>query len=81
MGLVSGLLGLPLLPLRGTVAVAEQIRKQAEEEFYDPAVIRRQLEDVDRRRGSGELSDEEATAWEDVLVERLMQGRNRPREE
>jgi len=81
MGLVSGLLGLPLLPLRGTVAVAEQIRKQAEEEFYDPAVIRRQLEDVDRRRASGELSDEEATAWEDVLVERLMQGRNRPREE
>ena len=40
MGLITGLLGLPLAPLRGTVAVAEQIRKQAEDEFYDPAAIR-----------------------------------------
>ena len=37
MGLITGILGLPLAPLRGTVAVAEQMRKQAEEEFYDPA--------------------------------------------
>jgi chorismate mutase len=80
MGLLSGILGLPLAPLRGTVAVAEQIRRQAEEEFYDPAVIRAQLEEVDRRRARGGLSDEEATAWEDELVERLMIGRNRPRE-
>ena len=36
MGLISGLLGLPLAPLRGTIAVAEQIQRQAEEEFYDP---------------------------------------------
>ena len=40
MGLITGLLGLPLAPLRGTVAVAEQIQQQAEEEFYDPARIR-----------------------------------------
>ena len=36
MGLITGLLGLPLAPLRGTIAVAEQIQRQAEEEFYDP---------------------------------------------
>lgn len=81
MGLLSGLLGLPLAPLRGTLAAAEQIRQQAEAEFYDPATIRRQLEDVDRQRAEGLLTDEEATAWEDELVERLMIGRNRPREE
>jgi chorismate mutase len=81
MGLLTGLLGLPLAPLRGTLAAAEQIRRQAEREFYDPGVIRAQLEEVDRRRAAGELSDEEATAWEDELVERLMAGRDRSWEE
>jgi len=81
MGLITGLLGLPLAPLRGTVAVAEQVLKQAEEEYYDPTRIRAQLEEVDRQREAGTLSDEEATAWEDELIERLMEGRARPREE
>lgn len=81
MGLLSGLLGLPLAPLRGTLAAAEQIRKQAEAEFYDPATIRLQLEEVDRQRAQGLLTEEEATLWEDELVERLMVGRSRPLEE
>lgn len=79
MGLISGLLTLPLAPLRGTIAAAEQIRQQAEDEFYDPVTIRRQLSDIDRQREAGELSDEEATMWEDELVERLMVARSRPR--
>lgn len=81
MGLITGLLGLPLAPLRGTIAAAEQVVNQAEEEFYDPATIRAALEDVDRRRASGELSEEEAVAWEDELIERLMVGRTRLVEE
>lgn len=80
MGLITGILGLPLAPLRGTVAVAEQILRQAEEDFYDPVRIRAQLEEVARQRASGALSEEEADAWEDELVERLMVGRNRPKE-
>jgi chorismate mutase len=81
VGLITGILGLPFAPVRGTVAAAEQIRRQAEAEFYDPATIRAQLEEVDRQRAAGELSDDEATAWEDELVERLMVGRGRPQEE
>jgi hypothetical protein len=81
MGLISGLLGLPLAPLRGTIAVAEQIQHQAEEEFYDPVRIRNQIAEIDRQRAAGELSDEEATIWEDELVERLMVARSRPRKE
>jgi hypothetical protein len=69
VGLITGLLGLPLAPLRGTIWVAEQVLQQAEEEFYDPARIKAQLEDVDRARAAGELSDDEATALEDELVE------------
>ena len=81
MGLITGLLGLPLAPLRGTIAVAEHIQRQAEEEFYDPVRIRNQIEEIDRQRAAGELSDEQATIWEDELVERLMVARSRPRKE
>ncbi|HWC21742.1 MAG TPA: gas vesicle protein GvpG [Flexivirga sp.] len=74
MGLVSSVLGLPLAPVRLSVAIAEQVRRQAEEMFYDPASIRAQLQDVARQRSDGTLSDEEATAREDELVDRLMTG-------
>lgn len=81
MGLITGILGLPLAPLRGTVWIAEQIRQQAEDELYDPATIRSQLEEVDRARTAGDLSDEEATRLEDELVERLLVARSRPQRE
>jgi chorismate mutase len=77
VGLITGLLTLPLAPVRGTVWVAEQVRKQAEEELYDPARIRAQIAEIDRRRSTGEISDEEATAWEDELVDRLVAGQSR----
>jgi chorismate mutase len=77
MGLITGLLTLPLAPLRGTIAIAEQVRLQAEREFYDPARIRRQLERIDQLRASGDLTDEEAEAMENELVERLLASRDR----
>ena len=76
MGLITALVTLPLAPLRGVAAVAEQVRRQAEEEFHDPVRIRAQLADVAARREAGELTDEQATAWEDELVERLVAARD-----
>lgn len=81
MGLISGILGLPLAPVRGVVAVAEQLRQAAEDELYDPVLIRQQLEEVEQMRADGRLTDEEATMWEDELVERLLVARDRPRRE
>ena len=81
MGLISGILGLPLAPLRGVAWVAEQVLEQAEEEFYDPARIREQLEEVQRLREDGSLTEEEAIMWEDELIERLMVASERPRKE
>ena len=78
MGLIKGILGLPTAPLRGVVAAAEQVRQHAEEVFYDPVAIRQQLEEVERQRAEGILSDAEATMWEDELVERLLVARDRP---
>jgi cytochrome c-type biogenesis protein CcmH/NrfG len=77
MGLLTGILTLPLAPVRGTVWVAEQVLEEAERQYYDPAVIRRQLEDVEELRSSGQITDEEAEEMEDVLVERLMESRRR----
>jgi chorismate mutase len=77
VGLISGLVTLPLAPLRGVVAVAEQVRRQAEEEYFDPVRIREQLTDLQRRRDDGDLNPDEATALEDELVERLVQRERR----
>ncbi|MDT7626140.1 MAG: hypothetical protein QOF99_7041, partial [Pseudonocardiales bacterium] len=52
MGLLTGLLTLPLAPLRGVLWVSELIRDHAEQQYYDPAEIRRQLELVDEARRS-----------------------------
>ena len=72
MGLLTGLLGLPLAPVRGVVWLAEQIRDQAEEQYYDPARIRAELDRVDEARRTGELSEEECAELENELLQRLM---------
>lgn len=77
MGLITAILTLPVAPLRGTIAVADQILRQAEEAYYDPAAIRSELEEVDRLRADGQIDEATATAWEDDLIERLMVGRER----
>jgi hypothetical protein len=75
MGLISGLLTLPLAPVRGTVWLAERIQEQAEQELYDEDVIRGQLMEIDELRQSGEYDEEELAAAEDVLLERLLEAR------
>lgn len=79
MGLISGLLTLPIAPVRGVVWLAEQIHDQAEDQYYDPARIRAQLERVDEARRSGELTEEECAALENELLQRLMERRTQRR--
>ncbi|RYP83637.1 gas vesicle protein [Nocardioides guangzhouensis] len=80
MGLITGILGLPLVPVRGTIWVADQVLQQAEEDYYDPGRIRDQLELVERQRQDGTITEDEAAAWEEELIERLMTGQERRRE-
>ena len=77
MGLITGLLTLPLAPIRATEAIAEQVLQQAEEVYYDPALIRRELEQVDELRQAGEISEQEAAELEEDLIQRLADGRRR----
>jgi hypothetical protein len=77
MGLITGLLKLPLAPVTGTVWIAEQIQAAAEAEYYDEGAIQAQLREIDAARTEGTIDDAEADAAEDALLERLMEGRNR----
>ena len=76
MGLLTGLLTLPLAPVRGVAWLAERILEQAEQQMYDPAAIRRQLLEVGEAREAGRLSDEEATELENELLSRMMARRS-----
>ena len=72
MGLIIGLLTLPLAPVRGTVWIAERILEQAEAELYDEDEIRAQLMDIEAAREAGEISEDDAAEAEDILLERLI---------
>ena len=72
MGLITGLLTLPLAPVRGTVWLAERIEEQARGEMTDESAIRAGLISIEESRARGELTDEEADDAENELLERLM---------
>jgi gas vesicle protein GvpG len=72
MGLITGLLTLPLAPVRGVAWIAEQVRQEAERQWMDPAAIEDALADVQARRESGMIDDAEADRLEDELIERLL---------
>jgi len=75
MGLITGLLTLPLAPVRGTIWLAERIQEQAEAELYDESAITASLQELDALRETGELDEAEIAEAEDVLIERLMASR------
>lgn len=75
MGLITGLLTLPLAPVRGTAWLAERIQEQAENELYDEGRIRSQLMEIEAAREAGEIGEEEAAPAEDALLERLIAAR------
>jgi Gas vesicle protein G len=75
MGLISGLLTLPLAPVRGTAWIAEQIQEQALEELYGDKAIEAQLHRLEELHEAGEIDDEELMRAEDELLERLAAAR------
>lgn len=80
MGLISGLLTLPLAPVRGAAWVADQVAQEADRQLYDEDRILRELADLEMAAQEGELSEEERARAEDELLERLNVARARRRE-
>lgn len=81
MGLIMGLLTLPLAPVRGTVWIAEKLEEQAQAELNDDSALRSQLVELEELRASGEIDEVELEAAEDELIQRLMDQRGYGNEE
>jgi hypothetical protein len=73
MGLVTGLLTLPLAPVRGTVWVAEQLAAEAERQLREAQSPRRRLIEAERQLELGLLSPDEYETIEDEALDALEQ--------
>jgi hypothetical protein len=72
MLLLSSLIGLPFKPVQGVIKLAEVLQEEAERQLRDPARIRRELEQAQRRYETGEISDDEFTQIQDELTSTLV---------
>ncbi len=77
MGLFTGLLTLPLAPVRGVAWVTEQLIEEAERQLYDENAIRRELLEVEMAFEEGRLDELERRDREEELMERLAVSRER----
>ncbi|CAM5292224.1 gas vesicle protein GvpG [Streptomyces atroolivaceus] len=78
MGLFTGLLLLPLAPVRGVIWVADKVNEAADRELHDPGVIRAQLAALNQELEDGNVSLEEFEREEEELLDRLYAARVRP---
>lgn len=76
MGLISGLLLLPLAPVRGVAWIADVLAEEAERELAEASSPERALEELEAARAdSGELSDEEFAELESQLIDEMIAAR------
>jgi hypothetical protein len=73
VGLITGLLTLPLAPVRGTVWIAARVAEQAARELDEETGIRRELAELEMRYDLGEISEAEYAEAEESLFERLVE--------
>ena len=73
MGLFTGLVLLPLAPVRGTVWIAEQLTAEAERQLREANSPRRRLVEAERRLDLGLLSMDEYEAIEEEALDALEQ--------
>jgi hypothetical protein len=78
MKLFTFVFRLPLLPVRGVVRLATLIQDEAEQEMVNPAKIRRELEQVERARASGQISGEQAAEFQRAAFAEFAEARRRP---
>jgi Gas vesicle protein G len=71
MGLIGGLLKLPLAPARGLAWVVDQTVLEAEAQLSDPTRIRAELARAEAALEAGEIDEETYTEIEEELLSRL----------
>jgi DNA-binding FadR family transcriptional regulator len=63
---------LPLRPVQAVIGLAETIEEQAQRELRDPARVRRELEEAQRRAAAGEITDEELAEIQNAAMRNLI---------
>ncbi|GAB7034932.1 gas vesicle protein GvpG [Streptomyces sp. NPDC021749] len=71
MGVLTEIAALPLAPMRGIFWVLGKVVEAAENEYYDPAPVERQLADLEKALLAGEIDEETFDRREDELLDRL----------
>jgi hypothetical protein len=71
MGLITGLLTLPLAPVRGAAWVAELLAQEAERELAEAQSPQQALAELEAARATGELSQAEFEQLEEQLLDEI----------
>jgi uncharacterized membrane protein len=74
MGLLTLPMRLPLLPVQAVIRLGELIQEESERQLRDPARIRRELDQAQRRHDAGEITDDEFAQVQDELTGTLITG-------
>jgi hypothetical protein len=72
MGLFTGLLLLPIAPVRGVGWIVNVLADEAERELESRESPQRALADLEAARANGEISEEDAEALETQMIERML---------
>jgi|1186.fasta_scaffold810727_3 hypothetical protein len=75
MGLITGLLTLPLAPVRGVVWAAEMLAEEAERELAKANSPQRALAELEAARATGEISEEEFEQLHEQLLDEIFEAR------
>jgi hypothetical protein len=72
MGLLKAVVLLPLAPVSGVRWLAQVLADEAAREWADQYSPERALAELAAKRANGEISEEEAEALEDQLIEEML---------
>jgi hypothetical protein len=72
MGLISGLLTLPLAPVRGVAWIGEILGEEAARELAAASSPQRALAELEAAHAAGEVSDEDFLVLQDELIDAVV---------
>lgn len=72
VNLITLPLRLPFLPMKSVIRLAQVIADEADQQLYDPALARRELEETYEARERGAISDEDVEQIEREITGRLI---------
>ncbi|HET9077961.1 MAG TPA: gas vesicle protein GvpG [Acidimicrobiales bacterium] len=81
MGLIKGLVLLPLAPVQGVAWLAERLQDEALRQLHDPDVILAELAELQAALDAGELTEQRYLELEEQLLDRLDASQDREVEE